>query len=224
MMKMAVTPYWIEADNLNSTACIIFDCDGTLVDSETLGTQVLAKALLQHQIKVSATDLLRDYRGAKFAQMIKELEQHFGTRLPERFIPDYRLAADRVYAQHLQAMPGASELLSALDKPICVASNAPVLKTRRSLEYTGLHQFFGDALYSAYDIDAWKPDPTLFHHAAHDMGFDAEQCLVVEDSEAGMQAGLAAGMRTVLLDPHQVHRAPPQVQCIRELPELLQLL
>jgi beta-phosphoglucomutase-like phosphatase (HAD superfamily) len=63
-----------------------------------------------------------------------------------------------------------------------------------TLQVTRLHHHFGDAVFSAYDIQKWKPDPALFLHAARSVGVAPEHCLVVEDSLHGVEAAVAAGM------------------------------
>lgn len=74
-------------------------------------------------------------------------------------------------------------------------------KIRHALAVTGLAAHFGDRLFSSYDVGSWKPEPGLFLHAAERMGFAPERCVVVEDSDVGLQAATAAGM-------HAVHYAP----------------
>jgi beta-phosphoglucomutase-like phosphatase (HAD superfamily) len=87
-----------------------------------------------------------------------------------------------------------------------VASNGPKDKMQKALQLTQLSSFFNGKLYSAYDINSWKPDPGLFLYAAQKMGFKPEQCLVVEDTLVGIEAAKAGGMKTVLYDPHNTHK------------------
>lgn len=205
-------------------ACIIFDCDGTLVDSEELGNRVLSDHFDQHGVSISAESLVEEFRGGHFAQMLETIEARFETTLPENFIPEFRRKSDVAYEQHLQPIEGAELLLRSLSLPRCVASNAPIKKTKRSLELTGLAPFVGDNLFSAYSINAWKPEPDLFLHAAEQMGFAAHECLVVEDSAAGAMAGVAANMRTVLLDPENTtscEQVSHRIASLAEIPELL---
>jgi beta-phosphoglucomutase-like phosphatase (HAD superfamily) len=81
-----------------------------------------------------------------------------------------------------------------------------MLKIRQALNVSGLAAYFGDAIFSAYDVGSWKPDPGLFLHSAGKMGFPPHQCVVVEDSAVGIQAAVAAGMRPLHFSPSQ---APP---------------
>ena len=86
----------------------------------------------------------------------------------------------------------------------CIASNAPKAKTLRNATSCGIVDYFANrAIYSAHDLKAWKPDPGMFLHAANTEGVTPDQCLIIEDSEAGIEAGLAAGIKVVFYDAHQ---------------------
>ena len=65
------------------------------------------------------------------------------------------------------------------------------------LSATGLAEFFGENVFSSYDIGHWKPEPHLFLHAAERMGVAPESCVVIEDSESGLLAAEAAGMPAI---------------------------
>jgi len=90
-------------------------------------------------------------------------------------------------------MPHAAHALTWLRGPKCVASSSPLDRVRTSLEATGLAKFF-NFLFSASDVLNGKPAPDLFLHAASRMGAQAADCIVVEDSPAGVSAATAAGM------------------------------
>lgn len=61
---------------------------------------------------------------------------------------------------------------------------------------------FGGSIFSSYDIRSWKPEPGLFLHAAKGMNFPAERCVVIEDSEVGIDAAKAAGMTAMHYKPN----------------------
>lgn len=120
---------------------------------------------------------------------------------------------------------GAAALLETLSLYFCVASNAPWAEMELSLGLTGLRHHFGDRVFSAYDVGAWKPDPGLFLHAAAARGVAPSHCPVVEDSEGGVTAGVAAGMRVVAPLPDGVPEGlptwlPAAVPAIRHLSEV----
>ncbi len=175
--------------------CILFDLDGTLVDSETLGSRALLELL--PQLDASASELLVRYRGMKMAAILADLEHRLGEPLPRDFEPVYRAHVATLFDRSLTAMPGAAPMLAALPFPRCVASSGPRAKIEHALQVTGLRPHIGDRIFSAYEVGSWKPDPGLFLHAAAAMGFTPAQCIVVEDSEVGLAAAEAAGMRAI---------------------------
>lgn len=86
------------------------------------------------------------------------------------------------------------ETVRAASIPYCVASSARVGKMHITLGATGLLPLFEHAMFSSTMVARGKPFPDLFLHAAKTMGFAAPDCIVIEDSVAGTQAGRVAGM------------------------------
>ena len=106
-----------------------------------------------------------------------------------------------------------------------MASSGPPEKIATSLSLTGLRPFFEGRVFSSYDVGVWKPDPGLFLHAARAMGVAPGDCVVVEDSLPGIQAGLAAGMTVFAFQPQDVDpRIPAEVTVLKSLLELRSLL
>ena len=200
---------------------IIFDMDGTLVDSEGLSARAFLELL--PELPYDEAGMAARYRGRKLALIMAALEQEIGRELPEDFEPRYRAIVARLFDTELQPIPGAGEMLGALDIPFCVASNGPLFKMRQALGVTGLSRFFEDRMFSAYDVGAWKPDPGLFLHAAAAMAAEPAECLVVEDSWLGVEAALAAGMRACKLHDDAPGTRPEvlRIEGLAELPPLL---
>ena len=92
-------------------------------------------------------------------------------------------------------MEGIVSFIEKLTIPYCVASSGPVEKIRLNLEVAGLLNKFENKLFSSYQIGSWKPEPGIFLHAAKEMGFDVKDCIVVEDSVAGVRAGIDGGFK-----------------------------
>ena len=92
-------------------------------------------------------------------------------------------------------MPGAAEALARLKARRCVASSSSLERIRLSLALTGLLEKLEPHIYSASMVTRGKPAPDLFLHAAKGMGVRPEDCVVVEDSPAGIDAARRAGMR-----------------------------
>jgi HAD superfamily hydrolase (TIGR01509 family) len=176
-----------------SNICVIFDLDGTLVDSETLGTQAFLDLLPELSDPVEV--LVRRYRGIRLSAILADIELRVGKRLPDAFEATYRGHVSELFARDLKPMPGVTAMLDSLSYAKCIASSGPPAKIQQALEVSGLASYFGPRVFSSYDIGFWKPDPGLFLHAAQAMGFAPGQCSVVEDSDVGIQAAIAAGMK-----------------------------
>lgn len=175
---------------------VIFDCDGTLVDSETLSLAVLVEMVADFGVDVSHAEAMERFAGNELSVVFAEIEGRLGRTLPPDFLDRFRSRQLDVLRKRLQPIDGADELLQSLRKPFCVASNAPVNKIEVCLQTTRLDRHFcAERIFSAYTIEKWKPAPDLFLQAAAEMGVAPEHCAVVEDSQFGVKAGLAAGMQ-----------------------------
>ncbi|OZI34465.1 hypothetical protein CAL29_13200 [Bordetella genomosp. 10] len=207
-------------------AAVIFDCDGTLVDSEPIAHAALLDEGAEHGLEMDAAEGAALFTGIKMVFCVQEIERRIGKTLPDDFVPRVRARMARYFAERLQTMPGALEVLSRLALPYCIASNGPQEKIRLTLEICGLLPAMKGPIFSAYDIGHWKPAPELFIHAANAMGVAARQCAVVEDSIPGMEAGVAAGMTVFALCPTE--KIPPQLRQrvlpIRRLDDLFEHL
>jgi HAD superfamily hydrolase (TIGR01509 family) len=185
---------------------VIFDCDGTLVDSERLCNLVLAEALADLGVQETEGELLGRYRGARMAYILADLERRHSLRLPLTFEPRYRSRVASRFETELAPNPGVRPLLYQLREraTLAVASSAPREKIELALRVTDISFAFGANIYSSYELGSWKPEPDLFLHAAQSLGLPPSRCSVVEDSLPGAEAASRAGMRCFLYDPgHQ---------------------
>lgn len=200
---------------------VIFDCDGTLVDSERLGNEVLVEHVEQFGVRLTVDDALTRFRGTHMAACVEQLELLRGEPLPASFVVDLRERMATAFAARLQPIAGALDLVRSLTIPFCVASSGPRAKIELSLSLTGLLPYFGDRIFSSYELQAWKPSPDLFMHAARAMDAELARCAVIEDSLPGIHAGLAAGMQVFALQRHGIDPLIPKgVTVITELREL----
>jgi len=174
---------------------VIFDCDGVLVDSEMISASVIADVIRPLGIDMTTEEAYRQFVGGSMAATIQYVTDQIG-RTPDFNIQErYRKLSFERYQQEMQPVEGVVEILENLKVKKCVGSNGPRSKINLNLEITQLNRFFSDdSIFSAYDIEKWKPEPDLYYLAASKMGVNPEQCLVVEDSINGMKAAATAGM------------------------------
>ena len=176
---------------------VIFDCDGVLVDSEAIDCEVVAALLAEAGIPVSAHDINRLSRGRSDRDMWLILEREYGVTVPPSVHERYEPAIFEALARRVQPVKGVMpvvEALHAAGQAICVASSGTTAKMEVTLGATGLARYFDAHIFSATQVEHGKPAPDLFLHAAASMGVPAARSAVIEDSRAGVEAGLAAGM------------------------------
>lgn len=190
---------------------VIFDCDGVLVDSETLSARVLSDCLRAEGFDASAHQVIETYRGKSVPDCVvivtRELSTlaHWQGLSPEQqnqkgaaFWRDMQLKTLEACKRELTAIEGVEAVLSGLQARginFCVASNGKHEKMAVTLVKTGLMSYFAGHIFSFEDVVRGKPAPDLFLYAAKTMGAAPAQTLVIEDSLTGLEAALAAGMK-----------------------------
>ena len=216
-------------DNL-PIAALLFDLDGTLVDSEHPGLEVLHQMASGLGITWSLGESLQRFRGVPMARCVSVIGQHLPAGSPAldevAFLRQLRAAMAERFRQDLQEIAGASDLLASLRIPFAVATNGPREKAALTLGLTGLDRFLEGRVFCAPEVGSYKPEPGLFLHAAQGLGCAPAHCAVVEDSLPGALAGLAAGMRVFVIGGHEPLPAEvaAQVRVIADLHELNALL
>lgn len=173
---------------------VIFDCDGVLVDSETIAIRVDQRVLADLGWDLELDEIVRRFVGKAEADFVAQVEEHLEITLPAGWDDGYQDWYRRAFDLHLRAVDGIEEALDCLGLPHCVASSGTHSKIRRTLGKTGLLPRFEGRIFSAEDVRQGKPAPDLFLHAADSLGFRPEECAVVEDSIHGVEAARAAGM------------------------------
>ncbi|WP_108413639.1 HAD family phosphatase [Limnohabitans sp. Jir72] len=191
-------------------AALIFDLDGTLVDSEAPGLDVLHQMAADLGAPWGREEMHALFGGVPMARCVSTIAQHVGVQhqpLDEVvFLKQLRLNMATRFRAGLKEIPGATALLKSLqatNRPFAIGTNGPREKAEITLGVTGLRDYFGDRLFCAPDVGSFKPEPGLFLHAAAVLGVEPSACGVVEDSLPGIQAGLAAGMQVFSLHPRQ---------------------
>lgn len=173
--------------------CIIFDCDGVLVDSEPIGNQVLVDMANSYGADIDLDYAFKHFKGGSIYTCRDKIQALVNQPLSQDFIAEYRRRSYNAFKEQIQHVEGVKEVIESLSIPFCVASSGPTEKIRLNLELTGLLPYFEDNIFSCYTIEKWKPEPDVFIWAAKTMGFKPEDCVVIEDSLTGIQAAKAGG-------------------------------
>jgi HAD superfamily hydrolase (TIGR01509 family) len=212
---------------------VIFDCDGVLVDSEPISIRILTEIIGEAGVTISAEDAYREFLGRSMASIVATLSHRYGLTMTSDHLSRIRSRLYREFESGLAAVNGVKEMLHALNLPHCVASSSQPERIRLTLRITGLLEYFEPRLFSSSMVKNGKPAPDLFLHAAHSCGASPENCIVIEDSPAGIEAAKRAGMRVLgftggshaapaglkaLIDPMKPYRI---FDDMRKLPELI---
>lgn len=177
--------------------CIIFDCDGVLVDSEPIANQMLITMAAELGVAIDMYFAIDHFIGKSLYTCMETISQYGKIKLPDNFEKDFRTRSFQQFKEQLQPIPGIKDVLKRLELPFCVASSGPVNKIELNLKTTGLYSFFEGKIFSCYMVNTWKPEPDVFLLAAKTMGFPPKDCLVVEDSLAGITAAQNGGFDVV---------------------------
>lgn len=176
---------------------IIFDMDGTLVDSEPVWHEVETELIESHGYRYS--DDLRDMCvGMRVDEFAAILQRHY-PKLGESPAAIEAAITDRMLnlpPGRIQAMPGADALLRYVAEtgiPRAIASSSSQAVIEHFLRLMGWDELIPQR-YSAEFVKRGKPAPDIYLHAAEQLGCAPETCLALEDSRLGTQAALAAGM------------------------------
>lgn len=177
-----------------SISHVIFDCDGVLVDSEMLSAGVLMGMMAEIGLPIDDDIFRSDFLGRSFASAAARAEVRFGRPMPDDFQLRYRDRLLTRMREALQPMPGVAAVLWAMTAPYALATSSSPQRLAVSLATTGLEDFFKGRCSTASEVERGKPEPDLFLLAARKLRADPTSCVVIEDSEMGLQAARAAGM------------------------------
>ena len=206
---------------------VIFDCDGVLVDSEMLSAGVLMAMMAEEGFPLSEEAFRADFLGRSFSAAALRARERFGRPLPEDFESRYRDRLFAVLEAELKPMEGAADVLAQLRVPFCLATSSSPRRLALSLRASGLARFFEARCFTASEVQKGKPAPDLFLHAAARMGVAPARCLVIEDSELGVRAGMAAGMEVWHFaggcHVRAGYRLPPELKPQRAVPGMPEL-
>lgn len=195
---------------------VLFDMDGTLIDTEKYYRIFWPKALAQFGYHMTDEQVLfMRSLGRPFAP--KQLKEWFGEDLDYYAVRDLR---KQIMEEHLDKVgielkPGAKQILEALKKRgilAAVATATDLERTEKYLNLVGLREYF-DRLISATEVKEGKPSPDIYIYACEQLGLDPAECIAVEDSPNGVKSAYDAGCKVIMV--------PDQTEPDEELMKML---
>jgi HAD superfamily hydrolase (TIGR01509 family) len=176
---------------------VLFDCDGVLVDSEQITNAVLRAMLGDLGWELTEEEGFRLFVGRALADEVGVIEAHTGFTVTDEWIAEFRRRRNDALAVSLLPIPGAVDAVHEIDKlfdgRVACASGADRPKIELQLAKVGLDRVFTGKVFSGMEMPRSKPAPDVYLAAAAALGVDPARCAVVEDTPAGVRAGVAAG-------------------------------
>jgi HAD superfamily hydrolase (TIGR01509 family) len=182
---------------LNKAKGIIFDCDGTLVDSMALHMQAWKHAFIKHNVKYNEP-FLSSLKGMKESEIISKYNSAFNTKLiPAEVVADKHI----FFKEHIDNIKPIDKIvLVAINnfgrKPMAVVSGSVAEIVHKELKIIGIFNLF-NTIISANDPFKPKPNPECFLEAANRLKIDPRDMVVFEDGDAGLIAAQKAGMQII---------------------------
>ena len=176
---------------------ILFDLDGTIVNTDPIHYQIWRKMLLEYQVEINEKVFKSDFTGRSNAQILQDVLPYLSVEEREKFAEE-KEARFRQAALSLQPINGFTKLL-AWSKQYhlkrALVTNAPKTNAYFVIEALQIKEVF-DIIILAEEEAAMKPDPTPYKVALERLGIIPEQAIAIEDSPSGIRSAVSAGIRT----------------------------
>ncbi|MDR0227285.1 MAG: HAD family phosphatase [Burkholderiaceae bacterium] len=176
---------------------VLFDCDGVLVDSESITNRVLCTMLNESGWPTSTEECLREFIGKTVRSQAALIESRTGQPLTDTWMAAFYERRNQALRAELVAIPGAlaavAEAHGLCAQRIACASGADRAKVEMQLAQVGMASYFEGRVFSGHELPRSKPFPDVYLAAAAALGVAPAQCLVIEDTVTGVTAGVAAG-------------------------------
>lgn len=178
---------------------VLFDMDGVIIDSNPAHKIALKQFCKQHGHDLTEEHLREKIYGRTNKDWIPNVFGPLPAELVARYGEEKEAMFREIYKHDVKPLPGLISFLEELQQlnvPKAIATSAPRSNVDFTLQYTHTEKYFQAFLDEAF-VTRGKPDPEIYIKAAAALGFDPKQCVVIEDSLSGVQAGQAAGCKVL---------------------------
>ena len=205
---------------------ILFDHDGTLVDSEAVHYDLWQKLLQKHSITIPKAEFEKRFVGLPSSEIARDIIKHYrcSIGLDELIHKKTRLVKQYLSEQAFPLIGDALEVIIALKQlgfTLGVVTGASQLSIATTIERHNLSKYF-DVVVCGEDVDNNKPAPDPYRLAVKKLGLQLEECVAVEDSETGLQSAIGAGLKcltveTPLTPHHDLTLSTQHCPCLTEV-------
>jgi HAD superfamily hydrolase (TIGR01509 family) len=176
---------------------VLFDCDGVLVDSESITCGVLRDMLEERGWAMTLQQCMDIFVGHMVTDKRAEIEAQTGLPITQEWMLAFRERRNAALVADIQASPNVHAAVKAVHQSmngrIACASGADRFKVEMMLTQVGLADYFAGNIFSGHEMPRSKPHPDVYLAAAAHLGVNPTRCAVVEDTTIGVRAGVSAG-------------------------------
>ena len=178
---------------------VMFDCDGVLMDSESIATEAELSVYKKYGIELDAAEFTQRFSGSASFEIMKELEKEVDQPFSASMLDEIHEAVDTLCGENAPLVDHVEMVLDLIDQPRCICSNSPQHRLKQMLSRVGLYDRFRPYIYSAKDFDPPrnKPRPDVLEKALGEFETAPQNAVLIEDSVHGVEAGIAAGIRVI---------------------------
>ena len=207
---------------------VIFDLDGLLFDSEKTVYEIYSHIAKEEGKILTFEVFVRDLAGRSSAHNCNYMAELCNGKLDASGIEKrFRELETEAVDKGIALKCGARELLSCLSKmgvSMMIASSGERARAEKMLSKAGIEKYFTGSVYGE-ELRSSKPSPDIFLHALEVSGYPAEDSLILEDSEAGIEAAVRAGIRVICVpDMKLPSNADRAFRVMKDLLEVMELL
>jgi beta-phosphoglucomutase len=205
-------------------AAILFDLDGTIVNTDPLHYQAWREMLLSYGVEIDETFYKSRISGRLNPEIVKDILPQLSPSAGQK-VAEEKEALFRQLAPHLQPLSGFSELLAWTEThqlKRALVTNAPRLNAEFMLEILGITAAF-HTIVLADDCIAGKPDPAPYQVALKNLGITAENAIALEDSPSGIRSAVGAGIRTIGITSTQSPQVLREIGAFMTIPDFTDL-
>lgn len=190
---------------------VIFDFDGVFYSSEYIWVGSLLHFLLVNNVDISESEAFQLFAGTSVKSKRDYIWEHYALDISEEKNREIIKAKEKELMSSEEKTKGIGDVFEFLHQnniKICIATGAKESGVLRRINNWGFDKYFSkENLTTAYEVEEiggkGKPEPDVFLLAGEKMGFEPKNCIVIEDSKQGLQAGLSAKMEVIAFFEHQ---------------------
>lgn len=176
---------------------IIFDCDGVIIDSEILYARIAVRNLAGLGIHFDPVTYCARFAGMMDRDIFELISKEYQVDFSEEFHQKLQSEVRHAFEYELPPIPGMGKLISSIPNPVSIVSNSHFAHVRRGLQLADIQHIPDERIFTSEMVPNPKPAPDVYLHALNTNDLRTEDCIVVEDSEAGVSAAKAAGLAVI---------------------------